>query len=196
MAKFFFWRLLPWSPWRMGRRSASCYLLHLAAGPGVMKLEVEQGTPQGIPLQASLLKHWALVSFALILTIIYIYNLKTRWNVSHILNYNTISLTQNTHASRAWGDTNPTTFSYLFLNYSLKFIHIIIPRICLWDIIIEAPLHSWIVYKPVHQLSCYIFHCWMWPKIPCLEKKVIKVSQTIDNYLQSVWNPFITSVCH
>lgn len=57
VAKVFFWRFLPRSLRRMGRRSASCYLLHLAPGPGVMKLEVEQGTPQGIPLQASVLKH-------------------------------------------------------------------------------------------------------------------------------------------
>lgn len=70
MAKFAFWRLLPWRPRRMGRRSASCYLLHLAAGPGVMKLEVEQGTPQGIPPQASLLTYWGLVCFAWMLSFI------------------------------------------------------------------------------------------------------------------------------
>lgn len=77
MATFFFWRLLPWRPRRMGRRSASCYLLHLAAGPGVMKLEVEQGTPQGIPLQASLLTHWELVCFAWMLSLFYICYLKS-----------------------------------------------------------------------------------------------------------------------
>lgn len=70
VAKVFFWRFLPRSLRRMGRRSASCYLLHLAPGPGVMKLEVEQGTPQGIPLQASLLKHWWLVYFAWMLSIV------------------------------------------------------------------------------------------------------------------------------
>lgn len=69
MAKFVFWRLLPWRPRRMGRRSASCYLLYLAAGPGVMKLEVEQGTPQGIPPQASLLTYWGLVCFAWMLSL-------------------------------------------------------------------------------------------------------------------------------
>lgn len=118
---FLFGRLLPWRPRRMGRRSASCYLLHLAAGPWVMKLEVEQGTPQGIPLQASLLTHRELVCFAWMLCLFYIHYLKA-FPLFLLIVAQFLCVTQNTvpPPEHRGIPPNPTEWSNLFLKLQSK----------------------------------------------------------------------------
>lgn len=123
MAKFFFLEgFCPEDPGRrMGRRSASCYLLHLAAGPWVMKLEVEQGTPQGIPLQASLLAHRELVCFAWMLCLFYIHYLKA-FPLFLLIVTPFLYVTQNTlpPSEHRGIPPNPTKWSNLFLKLQSK----------------------------------------------------------------------------